>query len=129
MGTLEAAQKCLEGVDPASIGMVVTTSSTALGSPYVCHNIIKQCKLSLSVQQATIFFAGCGAGVNALRMATTFARANPGKKALFLCYEASSIHAAFGDSKNDAITHCLFADAAMAGLVEVPTIPKTVTEA
>ena len=57
---------------------------------------------------------GCAAAMNGFRIAMDFVKANPGKLALMVCVEISSVHSTFKDSMNDAVIHAIFADGAAA---------------
>ena len=64
---------------------------------------------------------GCAAAMNGLGVATDYARAastdSRRPNALLVCVEVSSVHGAFDDDMNSAITHALFADGCAACVV------------
>lgn len=45
-------------------------------------------------------------------------QANPGKYALMICVELSSVHTTFDDNINDAILHAIFADGCAAAVLK-----------
>lgn len=47
-----------------------------------------------------------------------FGQANPGKYALMICVELSSVHTTFDDNINDAILHAIFADGCAAAVLK-----------
>ena len=48
--------------------------------------------------------------MNGFRVANDYAASHPGKLALMVCVEISSVHTTFDDNVNDAILHAIFAD-------------------
>lgn len=67
---------------------------------------------------------GCAAAMNGYRIAMDFVRANPGKLALMVCVEISSVHSTFKNSMNDAVIHAIFADGAAACVMTAQPIEK-----
>ena len=59
-----------------------------------------------------------------MRIATDFVNNNPGKCALMVCVEISSVHANFNDSINDTITHSIFSDGASACILRAEKSPR-----
>lgn len=47
-----------------------------------------------------------------------WSQANPGKYALMICVEISSVHTTFNDNINDAILHAIFADGCAASVLK-----------
>nr|WP_245549886.1 3-oxoacyl-[acyl-carrier-protein] synthase III C-terminal domain-containing protein [Gordonia effusa] len=109
---LDVARRAISGVaEPATdIGLVVFVTSTGFIAPGVDVAVIKQLGLAPTVNRVVVNFMGCAAGINGIRTATDYVRANPDRKALVICLELSSVNAAFGDNVVDVITHSLFGD-------------------
>ena len=80
--------------------------------------------LNLSLDRSLIGFMGCAAAMNGYRIAMDFVRANPGKLALMVCVEISSVHSTFKSSMNDAVIHAIFADGAAACVMAAEPIEK-----
>ena len=110
---------CSRAIDSANIckkdiHKLIIVSSTGLFGPSLDCNIIKALDLPRTIDRTLIGFMGCAAAINGLRIATDFVSNNPGKCALMVCIEISSVHANFNDSINDTITHSIFSDGASA---------------
>lgn len=115
------------GVPLASIHKLVVVSSTGFLGPSLDCELIVGLGLPRSTDRSLIGFMGCAAAMNGYRIAMDFARANPGKNALMVCVEISSVHTTFKDCVNDAILHAIFADGAAACVISAKTadeIPK-----
>ncbi len=85
-------------------------TSTGFIAPGVDVAIVKELGLSRSVSRVVVNFMGCAAAMNAISVATSYVRANPGMKAMVVCIELSSVNAIFADDVNDVVTHSLFGD-------------------
>jgi len=115
------------GVALEDIHKLVVVSSTGFLGPSLDCELIKGLGLPRSTDRSLIGFMGCAAAMNGYRIAMDFVRANPGKYALMVCVEISSVHTTFKDSVNDAILHAIFADGAAACVMAADTadnIPK-----
>ena len=106
------------------IHKLIIVSSTGFFGPSLDCNIIKALDLPRTIDRTLIGFMGCAAAINGLRIATDFVNNNPGKCALMVCIEISSVHANFNDSINDTITHSIFSDGASACILRAT--PSTV---
>lgn len=115
------------GVSLDSIHKLVVVSSTGFLGPSLDCELIVRLGLPRSTDRSLIGFMGCAAAMNGYRIAMDFVKANPGKHALMVCVEISSVHTTFKDSINDAILHAIFADGAAACVLAADTpekIPK-----
>jgi alpha-pyrone synthase len=115
------------GVSLDSIHKLVVVSSTGFLGPSLDCELIKTLNLPRSTDRSLIGFMGCAAAMNGYRIAMDFVKANPGKNALMVCVEISSVHTTFKDSINDTILHAIFADGAAACVLAADTadrIPK-----
>ena len=106
------------------IQKIIIVSSTGFFGPSLDCNIIKALDLPRTIDRTLIGFMGCAAAINGFRIATDFVNNNPGKCALMVCVEISSVHANFNDSINDTITHSIFSDGASACILRAT--PSTV---
>ncbi|KAH8099165.1 naringenin-chalcone synthase [Aureococcus anophagefferens] len=79
--------------------------------------LIKTLGLWRGVDRSLIGFMGCAAAMNGFRVANDFAMSHPGKMALMVCVEISSVHTTFDDNVNDAILHAIFADGCAAAVI------------
>lgn len=89
---------------------LIVVSSTGFFGPSLDCDIIKALDLPRTIDRTLIGFMGCAAAINGFRIATDFVNNNPGKCALMVCVEISSVHANFNDSINDTVTHSIFSD-------------------
>jgi len=92
------------------IRKLIIVSSTGFFGPSLDCNIIKALDLPRTIDRTLIGFMGCAAAINGFRISTDFVNNNPGKCALMVCVEISSVHANFNDSINDIVTHSIFSD-------------------
>jgi len=115
------------GVSLQDIHKLVVVSSTGFLGPSLDCELIVSLGLPRSTDRSLIGFMGCAAAMNGYRIAMDFVRANPGKLALMVCVEISSVHSTFKDSMNDAVIHAIFADGAAACVMTaqpIENIPK-----
>ena len=120
---------CSRAIDSANIckkdiHKLIIVSSTGFFGPSLDCNIIKALDLPRTIDRTLIGFMGCAAAINGLRIATDFVNNNPGKCALMVCVEISSVHANFNDSINDTVTHSIFSDGVSACILR--STPSTV---
>ncbi|MEV0033335.1 3-oxoacyl-[acyl-carrier-protein] synthase III C-terminal domain-containing protein [Nocardia sp. NPDC050793] len=107
---VDVARRALAGVDPADLGLLVFATSTGVIAPGVDVAVVEALGLPRSVARLVVNFMGCAAAMNGIRTASDFVRANPDKKAMVVCIELNSVHAAPVEDVNDAVTHSLFGD-------------------
>eukprot|EP00600_Ochromonadales_sp_CCMP1393_P000069 CAMPEP_0174982130 /NCGR_PEP_ID=MMETSP0004_2-20121128/16306_1 /TAXON_ID=420556 /ORGANISM="Ochromonas sp., Strain CCMP1393" /LENGTH=420 /DNA_ID=CAMNT_0016234015 /DNA_START=54 /DNA_END=1316 /DNA_ORIENTATION=+ len=98
------------GVSVHEIHKLVVVSSTGFLGPSLDCELINALGLPRSTDRSLIGFMGCAAAMNGYRVAMDYVKANPGKLALMVCVEISSVHSTFKDSMNDAIIHAIFGD-------------------
>ena len=116
---VEVAGRALAGLSYGAdeVGLLVLVTSTGFIAPGVDVAIVKELGLSLSVSRVVVNFMGCAAAMNAIRIATSYVRAQPGMKAMVVCVELCSVNAVFADDVNDVVTHSLFGDGCAALVV------------
>lgn len=102
------------GITKADIGKLVVVSSTGFLGPSLDCELIQNLELSRHTDRSLIGFMGCAAAMNGYRIAMDYVAAHPGKIALMVCVEISSVHSTFKNATNDAILHAIFADGAAA---------------
>jgi alpha-pyrone synthase len=98
------------GVSVNDIHKLIVVSSTGFLGPSLDCELINALGLPRSTDRSLIGFMGCAAAMNGYRVAMDFVKAHPGKLALMVCVEISSVHSTFKDSMNDAIIHAIFGD-------------------
>eukprot|EP01036_Dinobryon_divergens_P027607 gene27607-36409_t len=112
------------GVSLQDIQKLVVVSSTGFLGPSLDCELIVSLGLPRSTDRSLIGFMGCAAAMNGYRVAMDYVRANPGKLALMVCVEISSVHSTFKSSMNDAVIHAIFADGAAACVITAQPIEK-----
>lgn len=112
----EVCQRAIDqaGLPLSDIGKLVVVSSTGFLGPSLDCALIENLGLSRGTDRSLVGFMGCAAAMNGYRIALDYVNAHPGKLALMVCVEISSVHTTFKDSINDAILHAIFADGAAA---------------
>lgn len=110
------------GVKLEDICKLVVVSSTGFLGPSLDCELIKNLNLPRNTDRSLVGFMGCAAAMNGYRIAMDYVKAHPGKYALMVCVEISSVHTTFKDSINDAILHAIFADGAAACVISAETV-------
>jgi len=109
------------GVDLKDIQKLVVVSSTGFLGPSLDCELIKSLNLPRNTDRTLVGFMGCAAAMNGYRIAMDYVKSNPGKYALMVCVEISSVHTTFKNLVNDAILHAIFADGAAACVLAAKT--------
>jgi alpha-pyrone synthase len=109
------------GVTVESIHKLVVVTSTGFLGPSLDVELIKSLDLPRSTDRTLIGFMGCAAAMNGYRVAMDYSKCNPGKNALMVCVEISSVHTTFKDNINDVIIHGIFGDGAAACVITADT--------
>jgi alkylresorcinol/alkylpyrone synthase len=115
-----AARAALEGagVEPASVGLIVTTSCTGIMIPAVESHLMNRIPFSPNARRMPLTELGCAGGAAALGQADIFLRAHPESAALVLAAELSSLTAQMEDfSMANIVSASLFGDGAAATLL------------
>jgi len=115
------------GVKKSDIQKLIVVSSTGFLGPSLDCALIAELGLPRTTDRSLIGFMGCAAAMNGYRVGMDYVRCNPGKLALLVCVEISSVNTTFKDSVNDAIIHAIFADGAAACVLSAEleeNIPK-----
>ncbi len=114
-----AATAAISGaaIDPGSITHIVTASCTGFDAPGVDHHVIASLGLSADVRRTHIGFMGCHAAINALAVASAFARENEHHRVLVCCVELCSLHFSYDSDPEASVANALFADGAAAAVV------------
>lgn len=100
--------------DPADLTHLITVSCTGFSAPGFDLHLVDQIPLSPSIQRTHIGFMGCHGGLNGLRVAAAFTKANPAAKVLLCATELCTLHYQYAGAPDQLIANALFADGAMA---------------
>ncbi len=114
-----AADRALRnsGVEPSSVTHVVTASCTGFDAPGVDQHLVHALGLPATVRRTNVGFMGCHAAINALAVASAFARRTPGSRVLVCCVELCSLHFSYDADPEKHVANALFADGAAAAVV------------
>lgn len=112
----QASQQALAeaGVPPGEVTHLVTASCTGFDSPGVDLQLCERLGLAPSVSRTHIGFMGCHAALNALRVASAFARTDPQAVVLTCAVELCSLHFQYDLQSDSVVSNALFADGAAA---------------
>jgi len=108
------------GVDPRSIGLVVSASCTGYVLPSVDAHLVDRLGLDPGARRVPITQLGCSAGVATLALAAELLVARGGR-ALVTCVEPSSLCVqADHPDPSDLVGNALFGDAGAAAVLDAP---------
>jgi predicted naringenin-chalcone synthase len=135
------AQQAIEALDLtddlASLTHMVVASCTGFTAPGLDQQIMERLGLSPSIERTMVGFMGCGAAVNALRVAHHIVRSEPSAKVLVVNLELCTLHLQETSNLEVILSALLFGDGCAASLVSaqpegialkdfrVATIPDT----
>ena len=100
--------------DAAELTHVVTVSCTGFFSPGLDAVLIDRLGLARGVERTHIGFMGCHGALNGLRVASSFAGANPDARVLVSAVELCTLHFAYGWDPELVVANALFSDGAAA---------------
>lgn len=108
------------GYEPGSITHLVTVSCSGFNAPGVDVHLIRRLGLDEGVARSHIGFMGCHAALNGLRVARSFADADPGARVLLCAVELCSLHYSYGWDPEKVVANAIFSDgaAALVGTVD-----------
>jgi predicted naringenin-chalcone synthase len=110
-------------VDPAEIGVVVTSSLYTLAGPTLAHRLIEHYGMDPATDKYHVVGVGCASAVPLVRLASQTLREHPGKKALVVAAESMSgilTRATEGDERSKTVGCSIFGDGCAAALIEIP---------
>ncbi|MFQ5743801.1 MAG: type III polyketide synthase [Acidobacteriota bacterium] len=111
---LAAARRAIEdaGVDPGEFTHSVTVSCTGFNAPGLDAALIQGLGLPVGVERTHVGFMGCHGALNGLRLAASFAEADPAARVLVCAVELCSLHFYYGWDAGKIVANALFADGA-----------------
>ena len=110
------------GVDPAEIGVVVTSSLYTLAGPTLAHRLIEHYEMDAATDKYHVVGVGCASAVPLVRLAGQTLAGQPGKKALVVAAESMSgilSRARQDDERSKTVGSSIFGDGCAAALVEL----------
>jgi predicted naringenin-chalcone synthase len=105
------------GLPAERITHIVTATCTGFSAPGFDLGLIDQLPLSRGVQRTQVGFMGCHAGLNALRVAQAYCKADAGANVLVCATEICSLHFQYSEQPQTIVSNALFADGAAAAVV------------
>ncbi|QDT74591.1 type III polyketide synthase [Lacipirellula limnantheis] len=105
------------GLLPERITHLVTATCTGFSAPGFDLGLIDALSLSRGVQRTQVGFMGCHAGLNALRVAQAYCRADANARVLVCATELCSLHFQYSDDPQTIVSNALFADGAAAAVI------------
>ena len=108
------------GVPPGEVTHVVTVSCTGFFAPGLDAALIDTLGMSRATERTHVGFMGCHGALNGLRVAGSFADANPAAVVLICSLELCTLHFAYGWDPEMLVANALFADGAAAVVGRAP---------
>lgn len=109
-------------LDPAEIGVVVTSSLYTLAGPTLAHSLIERYEMDPATDKYHVVGVGCASAVPLVRLAGQTLAGQPGKKALVVAAESMSgilSRAREGDERSKTVGSSIFGDGCAAALIEL----------
>jgi predicted naringenin-chalcone synthase len=109
------------GVDPRSIGTVVSSSLCSLGTPTLAHRLVEHYRMDPATDKYHVVGVGCASAVPLVRLASHTLREHPGKQALVVAAESMAgilMGASAEDERSKTVGSSIFGDGCAAALVE-----------
>lgn len=116
-----AAKNCLNQLpdfDPAAITHLITISCTGMQAPGMDISLVQQLGLKGSINRTCVYFMGCYAAINGLKLANSICRADASSKVLVVSVELCTLHFQKEADEDNLLANALFGDGAAAALVE-----------
>lgn len=101
-------------ISPQEITHLVTVSCSGFSAPGVDLFLIENLGLSRNVSRTHVGFMGCHGALNGLRVAHSFAAANPDAVVAMCAVELCTLHHQYGWGPQQIVANSLFADGAAA---------------
>ena len=105
------------GMRAEDITHIVTATCTGFSAPGFDLGVVEQLPLSRGVQRTQVGFMGCHAGLNALRVAQAYCKADARANVLVCATEICSLHFQYSEQPQTIVSNALFADGAAAVVV------------
>ena len=99
-------------IDPAEITHLITVSCSGFSAPGVDLYLIENLGLARSVSRTHVGFMGCHGALNGLRVAHSFAAADPNAVVAMSAVELCTLHHQYGWDPQQIVANSLFADGA-----------------
>jgi predicted naringenin-chalcone synthase len=110
------------GVDPAEIGVVLTSSLYTLAGPTLAHRLVEHYQMDPATDKYHVVGVGCASAVPLVRLAAQTLAGRAGEKALVVAAESMSgilTRAREGDERSKTVGCSIFGDGCAAALIEL----------
>ena len=108
------------GIDPQSVGTIITSSLFSMGCPTVAHRLVDHYRLDPSTDKYHVTGVGCASAVPLMRLAAQTMAAEPARPVLVVAAESMSsilTRARPDDHKAKTIGSAIFGDGCAAALL------------
>lgn len=108
-------------LDPAEIGVVVTSSLYTLAGPTLAHRLVEHYRMDPATDKYHVVGVGCASAVPLVRLAAQTLAGQPGKKALVVAAESMSgilSRAGADDERSKTVGSSIFGDGCAAAVIE-----------
>ncbi|HSI90538.1 MAG TPA: type III polyketide synthase [Adhaeribacter sp.] len=115
--SLKAIDDCLARepqLKPDQLTHLITVSCTGMYAPGLDIEIIEALELPSAIERTAVNFMGCYAAFNALKLANSICKANPGANVLVVCTELCTLHFQKSTETDHLVSNALFGDGAAA---------------
>jgi len=100
------------------IDTIVVSSTTGVATPSLDALVVERLNMRRDIQRLPIFGLGCAGGVTGLARAAAMAKADPGKKVMFLVVELCALTFRKNDiTKSNIVATALFGDGAAGAIL------------
>jgi alkylresorcinol/alkylpyrone synthase len=122
-GLFEHAKRAIDrtGVNPADVGLLVTSTLYSLGGPTLAHRLVEHYEMDPAVDTYHVTGVGCASAVPLVRLASLALGQLPARKSLIVGADLLSgmlTRAAPGDSRSKVVASALFGDGCAAAVLE-----------
>lgn len=117
---LEAILDCLDqvgSVEKSQISHLITVSCTGMYAPGLDIDLTNELGLRRDVQRTNIYFMGCQAAFNGMKVANAICKSDPEARVLMVCVELCTLHFQKEATEDSLLANSLFADGAAAVLI------------
>ncbi|MDR3476883.1 MAG: type III polyketide synthase [Gammaproteobacteria bacterium] len=121
---IAAIENCLASCDTVSksdITHLITVSCTGMYAPGLDIEITQKMELKSSIKRTCINFMGCYGAFNAIKLAESICKSEPGASVMIVSVELCTIHFQKKSDLDNLVANAIFADGAAAALITSQT--------
>ena len=121
MQAIEMCKEQLNSWNPLEITHLITVSCTGMYAPGLDIDLTNGLGLRKDVQRTNIYFMGCQAAFNGLKVANAICESNSDAKVLLVCVELCTLHFQKEMTEDSMLANSLFSDGAAAVMISSET--------